>query len=295
MQYQQKQCQPTDLQEEGLVKHEFIPDKLLGGAIFIHGLGDHCQRNSRPIHRFVNSGIYCVAIDLPGHGLSSGPRGYIPSFESVYKIIDSEVSYLQKKIPTNAPLGILGHSMGGFLALNYLSSTQYQEQINFAWISSPLTRIQLGENKVLYGFLKLIDAIAPRLTLTYPLNSEKCKRDPTILEETRSDSLIHRHITIRLLTLLVESAQALPDQVKSINPRLKILMTHGDADVVCSSSSSRELFNLLPCLDKRYVLFKDSRHETFHDIGKEKVYEVLDRWILSVLAQKAMISRELID
>jgi alpha-beta hydrolase superfamily lysophospholipase len=287
MLYQQKQCKPTGQQEECLVKHEFIPEKPLGGAIFLHGLGDHSQRNSRPIHRFVNSGIHCVAIDLPGHGLSSGPRGYIPDFEFVYEIIDSEIICLQQKIPVNSPLGILGHSMGGFIALNYLSSTQYQEYINFAWISSPLTQIQLAENKVLYGFLKLIDAIAPRLTITYPLNSENCKRDVTILEETRSDSLIHRQITIHLLKLLAESAQVLPIHVKAINPELKILMTHGDADVVCSSRLSKELFNLLPCIDKRYVLFKDSRHETFHDIGKERVYEVLDQWILSVLNHKA--------
>jgi alpha-beta hydrolase superfamily lysophospholipase len=45
----------------------------------VHGIGEHSGRYTALASDLVKGRFTCVALDLPGHGESNGPRGDIPS------------------------------------------------------------------------------------------------------------------------------------------------------------------------------------------------------------------------
>jgi alpha-beta hydrolase superfamily lysophospholipase len=88
----------------------------------VHGLGEHSGRYAALAAEFVKGRFTCVALDLPGHGETSGPRGDIPSWEKVREQVVPAMFTATRGLPDQPmelPVVLLGHSMGGILALDY--------------------------------------------------------------------------------------------------------------------------------------------------------------------------------
>ena len=69
---------------------------------------------------FAAAGIHCRTFDWPGHGRSEGQRGHMDSLETVTGLIREQRHRLRESIGPDKPIGLLGHSMGGFFALYFL-------------------------------------------------------------------------------------------------------------------------------------------------------------------------------
>ncbi len=72
-------------------------------------------------------GISFVAMDFVGHGLSSGTRGHIENFENIVKDFLFLISNSEKNADDNEKWMILGHGLGGLVALDLIN--RYQEII----------------------------------------------------------------------------------------------------------------------------------------------------------------------
>jgi alpha-beta hydrolase superfamily lysophospholipase len=77
--------------------------------------------------------VYCV--DLPGHGLSDGPRGDL-EFDSCLRSIEKIVSEIRRK---SSKVFLLAHSMGSTFALWY--ARQFRNSIDGLVLLSPYVRI----------------------------------------------------------------------------------------------------------------------------------------------------------
>ncbi len=264
-------------------RHEFLPDhgepgSAHAGLIFLHGLGDHAGRHQRHIRYFAERGIHCVGIDLPGHGLTEGKRGYIRGgMKTVEALIQENVSYLRERLPAGAELGLAGHSMGGFLSLYYL--TEHPETFDFAWISSPLIDPAFRVSRFLRWAARAVHAVCPRYTLRSKVRSHMCKRDPEEIENSAKDPLVHRCLTLSLGVMLLKHAPQLSLRCRNLGPKLKLLITHGSDDEVCPSLLSKLYFDQLTLPAKRYEIFEGLLHEPFNDIGREKVFEAIEDWL----------------
>lgn len=87
-----------------------------GSLVLIHGFGDHSEYQlavtmCRP------SDCACVAIDLPGHGLSAGPRGHIDNWTDYERAVDLTVAYARQNFGDKVV--VWGSSLGGLLALSF--------------------------------------------------------------------------------------------------------------------------------------------------------------------------------
>ena len=89
-----------------------------GVVIIAHGLGDHGGRYRDFAQRLNKKGWHVVAFDLLGHGESPGRRGCVDSYDGVLSDIGTVRRDVQKRLP-GARQVLLGHSMGGNLAVNY--------------------------------------------------------------------------------------------------------------------------------------------------------------------------------
>ena len=77
-------------------------------------------RLSEVFELFCSLDLDVTGIDLPGHGLSKGPRGHIPSRKRLYDDLDAIRQQAEATTDSSRlPQFVYGHSLGGHLALLY--------------------------------------------------------------------------------------------------------------------------------------------------------------------------------
>jgi alpha-beta hydrolase superfamily lysophospholipase len=197
--------------------------------------------------------------------------------ETVQTLIGENLRRLRDLVPPNAPLGLMGHSMGGFFVLHFLGSRAFP--VEFAWVSSSLVdpRGRAGRWKV--AAARLLGAMWPALTVRSGVRSEDCKRDLERIEATRCDPLVHRKISLGLGGILLRESLRLEALAARIPDSLSLLMTHGGEDRLCPVENARTLFEQIPARRKEFLLFPDQLHEPFNDLGRDEFYRGLSDWI----------------
>ncbi len=94
--------------------------KASPSTVFIPGMRCHAGTYSTlvPEGNFLaalaETGINVVAVDLPGHGRSEGPRGLF-TYKSIIATLRAAVKHTAERFGT--PVGVTGSSMGGILSL----------------------------------------------------------------------------------------------------------------------------------------------------------------------------------
>jgi alpha-beta hydrolase superfamily lysophospholipase len=101
-----------------IATHYWRPENPRGTLIVVHGYYDHVGIFGNVIEFGLQHGFAVLAFDLPGHGLSSGERVTIESFDQYADVLDELLTAARKLMP--APYVALGQSTGGSVLLNYL-------------------------------------------------------------------------------------------------------------------------------------------------------------------------------
>jgi alpha-beta hydrolase superfamily lysophospholipase len=86
-------------------------------AVLIHGLGLHGVWYADLARALADAGIVAVTVDLPGHGMSSGQRGSLPTRSALLADLEAAVGKISGRYP-NLPLLLVGHSLGAELVLS---------------------------------------------------------------------------------------------------------------------------------------------------------------------------------
>lgn len=120
---------------EQICVQRFTPlhHEIRGAAFVLHGYLDHTGLQHKTIGRLLREGYQVVAYDQPGHGLSTGPRASIESFEHYVACLAACVSYFENA--SDATL-VVGHSMGGAVSMTYL--LQHPGRMQKAVLVAPL-------------------------------------------------------------------------------------------------------------------------------------------------------------
>lgn len=127
---------PLDGQQ--IAVHLFRPPQPRGTLVIVHGYLDHHGLYHHLIRYGLEHGLNILSFDLPGHGLSSGTRASIDSFDRYQTLLKALLGQLGEWRLCR-PLHLLGQSTGGAIINQYLL-TQRPEIDGQIVLLAPLVR-----------------------------------------------------------------------------------------------------------------------------------------------------------
>ena len=90
-----------------------------GRMVIAHGLGEHSGRYGTLIDRMHSKGISAWLPDHRGHGQSEGRRGHVLNFTQYLLDLRLSIELARDNLPDNMRCFLLGHSMGGLIAIYF--------------------------------------------------------------------------------------------------------------------------------------------------------------------------------
>ena len=102
-----------------LVAQSFKPPHARGTLVLLHGYYDHVGLYGHLIEWALSQGFAVIACDLPGHGLSDGPRASIQDFTQYQDVL---TGLLQQAcdLALPSPWHLCGQSTGAAIALDHV-------------------------------------------------------------------------------------------------------------------------------------------------------------------------------
>lgn len=239
-------------------------------VVLVHGLGEHSGRYERTGSILAEAGLAVRAPDLIGCGATGGRRGHIDDW---IQFLDQVEGHLAAARATGRPLVLLGHSMGGLIALEYALSERPAPDLLV--LSAPALGGGAAWQRVA---APIVAKILPKTAVPNAISGDQLSRDPAVGAAYFADPLVHTSSTTRLGAELFAAI----DRTRSASSRLDIptFLVHGGADTIVPAASTVEL-GTQPGVERR--LHPRLRHETFNEPeGPEVVGEIVE-WISSHL------------
>ena len=236
-------------------------------VLLIHGISEHSGRYEHVGRFLAERGFEVVAIDLRGFGQSGGRRACVDSFEDYFDDVEDQLAEVRA---LGVPVVLLGHSMGGLIALSYALTSRPGPDL--LALSAPA----LGANipAPLRALTPMLARVAPRLPVPSPITGEMLSTDAAVGEDYLADPLVVRVATPGL-------GRALLRQMKWTNENLARLaiptyVMHGADDQLVPARSTRPLADLAPVTRRTYPAL---RHELFNEPAQLTILQELADWL----------------
>ena len=246
--------------------------------LLVHGIAEHSGRYERTGALLAAGGVEVSAFDLRGFGASGGPRASVSRWADYLDDVQERLATL----PLDLPRILMGHSMGGLIALTYV--LDHRPPPDLLVLSSPA----LGDSAP--GFFHVaapwLARVAPSLRLSNGLQASQLATDPAVGVAYFADPLVVPRTTTRLAAqMFAAMGRARRDAAGLTIPTL---VTQGSDDTIVPPAST-ELLGHLPGVERR--LYPGLRHETLNEpSGPQVVAEIL-AWLRAMVSSRPPLDR----
>lgn len=245
-----------------------------GEVVLIHGFGEHSGRYEALITHLLRQHFSVTAYDHRGHGRSSGLYGHIDRFSRYEDDLHHIVS-LVRDSSRSKKLFLIGHSMGGLVALRYLA--RRGDGIRGAVISAPLIEIAAKVPAAKLAIAKVGARLAPRLRLPSEINPAVLSRDPAVGRAYAADPLVGKLVSTRWFAEAVKAMEEIKREASRIQTPL--LVMHGTEDKLASVEATKRLFPGIGSADKEMKIYEGFYHELFNEPEKQDIYDRVTDWL----------------
>jgi alpha-beta hydrolase superfamily lysophospholipase len=247
----------------------------------IHGLGEHSGRYAALAADLVQARCSVVALDLPGHGEAPGPRGDVPSWERLRDQVVPAMLTVPRGMPgqpMELPIVLLGHSLGGVLALDF--ALAHPRALVGVVAASP------GLRSVIPPWWKLAlsraaAVTAPAVGFRHGLDESGMSRDAEVLALRKRDPLVHDRISPRLYFSFNEARQRVLREARRL--QVPALLLQGMADRVVDPKGALEFNVAAPHGVVRLLTYAGAYHELFNDTDRAQPLRDLLGWLDALL------------
>ncbi|KAK0549612.1 hypothetical protein OC845_003052 [Tilletia horrida] len=273
------------------------------GIVFIHGFIEHIGRYEHVGKYYASKGIEFFAYDQRGFGKTGKdtPNPRQTYANTTWALQFQDIEFMLKKYRTwlddkygkdKIPLFLVGHSMGGGLALGFMTrqGTEFHHPdpstlklITGVVATGPWLRLIDQPPAILPILAKPAIALLPWLRRTAPVYPEDISRDPAVVEDNRQDKYCDNNVFLKAIQgPLVGGLTIINKDYKSYPEDVPVLVTHGEADKITKPLGSKEFIERVQAKDKEYKGWPEYYHELHNEPGNDKVVflDYVISWIL---------------
>ncbi len=249
------------------------PTKTKAVIVLVHGMGEHASRYADyVIPKLTENHFGVIAFDQFGHGKTTGKRGHCPSFEAVLESVD-QVIEKAKSVFGAIPLFLYGHSMGGNVVINY--ALRKDHNLKGVIATSPFLKLAFIPPAWKMTLGKIMQKIAPSITLNNELNSDDISKDLTEVQKYNNDPLMHNKVSPNFSLTFIETGKWAIENASQLNTPTFIV--HGSEDKIIDYKGSVEFSN--NSKKTTHKIYENGYHELHNDLCKEKVLFDIIYWL----------------
>jgi alpha-beta hydrolase superfamily lysophospholipase len=250
--------------------------------LLVHGLAEHSGRYEGFAEFFTSAGFAVHALDHPGHGRSDGHRCHIRRFADFTNTLDRYLALVREAQP-NAPVVLVGHSMGGLIAASFL--VERQAEFAAAVLSGPAIRAPQQPSRFALFIMRIISRLLPRFGVMQ-LDSSGVSKDPDVVSKYDNDPLVFRgKVTARLAAELFSEMDTVLSRAATI--RLPLLILHGGSDSLTDVAGSKALHAAVSSTDKEIIVYDGLYHEIFNEPERITVMTQMKDWLETQLVNNS--------
>lgn len=232
----------------------------------VHGYAEHSGRYAQTAADLVARGYAVEAIDLRGHGHSSGERVFVESYEDYRADVDAFLDRVRTEHP-NKKLFLLGHSMGGGVVTSYIIDRKPE-----------LDGVILSGAAMLARREEPPAGTPPPPQRSGPLPADTISRDPAVVAAYENDPLVYRGAPPdRTGAAWADAYRAVQEGMPGIAYPLLIL--HGTDDKLVPYRGSVQLHEVARSADKTLKLYEGLYHEVLNEPERDLVVADIVAWL----------------
>ena len=259
-----------------LATASWIPEEPRATVLLAHGYGEHIGRYGHVVTPLAARGYAVFALDHRGHGRSSGPRALIHRFDHYVDDLHLLAESARQAF-SDLPVVLLGHSMGGLIAVRY--ALQHQADLAALVTSGAALLIGKDVSARMRRIAGVLATIAPNLPIRGSSSNESVlSTDSTVERDFGRDPLNYNGPTKVALGHAFSAAAA------DARPRynaltLPLLAMHGAIDQLTDPTGSELLHAEAASTDKTLQLWPDLKHEIFNEPNRHEIIAFMLRWL----------------
>jgi len=256
------------------------PGNVRGVVIWLHGYGDYGGRYPHVFERLAQVGVATIAPDHRGHGRTANLLGYIDSLDAIVDDIFMLRQFAEEKHP-GAPVFLMGHSMGGLLALLHLQ--RYQSGLSGCILMAPAVEVPSDIPAYMVAVAETVSRFLPTLPVQSFFDVTKSSRMTSEHAALEADPLIYKgRIRARTGAEILGGMRRAVKQLSRVT--LPVLVLQGGDDFRVAPRVADRVFDGLGSIDKEKRFYPDAYHELFYDPDTEDVLAAITEWLTSRLS-----------
>ncbi|TYQ00356.1 alpha-beta hydrolase superfamily lysophospholipase [Tenacibaculum adriaticum] len=252
----------------------WLPKNAKAVVVLVHGMGEHSNRYKHVAKNLVENDFGVVAYDNFGHGKTSGKRGHNPSYEAVLDIV-SNVIEKAKELHPNKPVFLYGHSMGGNVVINY--TLRRNPSIKGVVASSPFLRLAFQPPAWKLSLGKLMQKIAPSITLGNELDANDISRDKEEVTKYLNDPMVHDKVSPNFSLTFIDAGEWAIQNANKLN--VPMILLHGTEDKIIDYKGSVNFAENSKLASIK--LYENGYHELHNDLCKDQFLQDVTNWLNS--------------
>jgi lysophospholipase len=232
----------TTLRRSGLdfhVEHYRAKGEIRRSLIMVHGFSAHCGLYRHVGAAFASAGIAVTQFDCRGHGRSSGRRGHVDDFDEYLNDLAMIVDWARQQ-DAKKPWALLGHSMGGAIALAYVldqaRADKPADKPDRLVLAAPWLKLKMKVSAPKRAAANIAARILPTLTMPNGLIAADLSRNPLVVSGFDKDPLVHHVATAGWFMATLRAQARIRLQAKDLDVPTLLLLA-GDDRIVANEAN----------------------------------------------------------
>lgn len=249
--------------------------RVTGVVLLCHGACEHSGRYHKVVNALAPDNWAVYGVDHRGHGQSgdsAGKRVHVERFSDWVGDFD----IFRRKVTArhrDLPVFVLGHSLGGQIALGY--ALDHQQDLRGLVLSAPYLTTTV--NPVVQQVGRIVRPFAPT-TRPHLVDLDKISQDHKVVEDYKLDPYVfHDNPTLKMGDVIRSQFDVLIE--RSHDLRIPLLIQHGTEDKIADPKGSQRLAEACGSPDTDLRLYPGFWHEIYNEPEGQKPLDDLRGWL----------------